>query len=127
MADKILLDASIVISLYHIEDSMHDEACAFFELHEDTEFLLYESTIREILTVLTYKKWSSFALESFNLLREWLDLTIPKDEFENELRFFSELWQKISFFDAALLYHSKKDGYILATFDRALQKLSHKS
>jgi predicted nucleic acid-binding protein len=55
MIDNIILDASIIIALYHKQDSQHREAISFFELHENSRFFLLESTMREILTVLTYK------------------------------------------------------------------------
>lgn len=35
MADKVLLDASILIALYYEPDSQHNEAIAFFEKHSN--------------------------------------------------------------------------------------------
>lgn len=127
MHDKILLDASLVISLYYHKDSKHDAACAFFELHESADYFFLESTAREMLTVLAYRVSASFSLDCFRHLRQELDITLLQDEFLSELQFFSDLQKKVSFFDASLLYHSKKLGFILATFDRELDRLAHVS
>lgn len=108
MVDKILLDASIIISLYYEKDSKHDDACAFFEIHDMADYFLLESIAREILTVLTYRVSVSFALDCFSHLRRELDITLLADDFVSELQFFSDLQKKVSFFDASLLYHTKK-------------------
>ncbi len=124
MVDKILLDASIVISLYYEKDGKHDDACAFFELHDTADYFLLESIAREILTVLTYRVSVSFALDCFSHLRRELDITLLADDFVSELQFFSDLQKKVSFFDASLLYHTKKLWFSLATFDHELSRLA---
>lgn len=86
--DKILLDASFVIALYYQADPQYTEANAFFEMHADSRFYLLESTLREILTVLTYRGGSQFACTCLSDIQDAFDCVILGDDFFEELAFF---------------------------------------
>lgn len=120
-----LLDSSVIVALFRIDDTCHQKAVEIFFRNDD--FVVNDYVISEVLTVLKVK-------ENFDLVQKCADFLTSTGKIEIyetqpelfwfAMSFFQKNKNKLSFTDTLLLLLSRENRIPLVTFDRELAKLA---
>jgi len=122
----MILDTSILVSFYDLDDSNHQAAIELFKKHEQSRLFLSEYIIVETITVLLYKKGLDSAKKFLEIIKEtesFRIITISENDFYSILDIFKNQKHQLSFIDASLVYFSKVLNMNVLTFDKNLLKV----
>jgi predicted nucleic acid-binding protein len=122
----MILDTSILVSFYDLDDSNHQAAIELFKKHEQSRLFLSEYIIGETITVLLYKKGLDSAKKFLEIIKEtesFRIITISENDFYSILDIFKNQKHQLSFIDASLVYFSKVLNMNVLTFDKNLLKV----
>lgn len=124
----ILLDTSFLIGLLVDDDPHNKNALKIFtDFDEDVIFRIPQDVIKEFITVITYKKSSSYAVHLFEFILQSDDFEIIHDDYsenyEDTIKLLKNLKpHKMSFTDCSLLAFKQAINCEVLTFDENLKK-----
>ncbi len=116
-----IADSSFLVALFLPEDINHEKAKKVFE--KEDLFLIPEDIVKEILTVICYKKGIKHAKEVWKLISNSDVFEIITDEYKKLVSFYISLNRKISYFDACVIYFAFLNDCEPCSFDKKLLSL----
>ncbi len=123
----IVLDTSIIISFFDVEDVFHDAAVEKFEMFEKKKkrILITDYILNEAVTVMLRKRGLNNSKLLLEFLLEYKNMEIfhiDADGFMEVVGTFRNQDSKLSFVDCSLLWLARYYGFKIETFDKDLQK-----
>lgn len=122
-----ILDSSVVIALFKIDDAHHEKAKEIF--FDADDFIIPNYILVEVLSILKMKGGIEAVEKCLQFLynSEGVDIhEIHPETFDEAVTYFTKHKNNLSFTDVLLLILSQKTKISLITFDKELEKISKK-
>lgn len=122
----VVVDANIWIALIDKQDSLHDQAYEILqEIDEETQILLTDYVVQEVITVLLYKKRSQLIqgfLKYFRSNPHIISISIDTDFFDSITKYIEKqnYSPKLALTDWSLLFLADYFEIHVLTFDKQL-------
>ncbi len=121
-----VLDSNVFIWAFFEWDSLHELSLEIFKEIQGNKIILPYCVVQEVCSIFSYRFWKQKADNFIKFILNTENIELINNDILDEINFYLQFKDKISFTDLSLLLISQKYSATLVTFDKQLLNLYSK-